>query len=63
MSGYMKYFKNGEKHMSFLNEDDDLLDKYNKIWNKIKKTLNIKFHSMPVFDERYIKAIVRELNL
>ena len=49
--------------MSFLNEDDDLLDKYNKIWNKIKKTLNIKFHRMPVFDERYIKAIVRELNL
>ena len=59
----MKYFQNGEKHMPFLNEDDDLLDKYNKIWNKIKKTLNIKFHSMPVFDERYIKAIVRELNL
>ena len=27
---------------------NDVLGKYNKIWNKIKKTLSIKFHSMPV---------------
>ena len=26
------------------------------------KTLNIKFHSMPVYDEEYIKAKVREFN-
>ena len=56
----MKYFKNGGKHMSFLIKDDDVLDKYDEIWNKIKKTLNIKFHSMPVYDEKYIKAKVRE---
>ena len=58
----MKYFKNGGKHMSFLIKDDDVLDKYDEIWNKIKKTLNIKFHSMPVYDEKYIKARVREFN-
>ena len=34
--------------------------KYNEIWNKIKKTLNTKFHSMPVYDEKYIKDKVRE---
>ena len=34
--------------MPFMNEDDSVLVKYNEIWNKIKKTLNIKFHSMPV---------------
>ena len=39
--------------------DDDVLDKYNEIWDKIKETLSIKFHSMPVFDEKYIKAKVR----
>ena len=39
-----------------------MLDKYNEIWNKIKKTLNIEFHSMPVYDEKYIKAKVREFN-
>ena len=50
ISGYMKYFKNGGKNMSFVIKDDNVLDKYNKIWNKIKRTLNIKFHSMPVYD-------------
>ena len=28
----------------------------------IKKDLNIKFHSMPVYDEKNIKAKVREFN-
>ena len=48
--------------MSFLIKDDDVLDKYNKICYKIKNKLNIKFHSMPVYDETYIKAKVREFN-
>ena len=48
--------------MSFVIKDDDVLDKYNEIWDKIKETLNIKFHSMPVYDEKYIKAKVREFN-
>ena len=60
MSEYMKYFENGGKNISFLIKD--VLDKYNEIWNKIKKTLNITFHSMPVYDEKYIKAKVRESN-
>ena len=48
MSGYIKFFENVGKSMSFVAKDDDALDKYNEIWNKIKKTLNTKFHSMPV---------------
>ena len=35
MRGYIKYFKNGGKKMSFMAKDDDVLDKYNKIWDKI----------------------------
>ena len=62
MSGYIKYFENGVKNMSFMIKNDDVLDKYNEIWNKIEKTLNIKFHSMPVYDEKYVKAKVREFN-
>ena len=30
--------------------------------NKIKKTLNIKFHSIPASDEKYLKAKVKEFN-
>ena len=58
MSGYIKYFVNGGKNMSFMIEDDSVLVKYNEIWNKIKHTLNIKFHRMLVYDEKYIKAKV-----
>ena len=62
MSGYIKYFENGGKNMSFLIKNDRVLDKYNTISDKIKETLNIKFHSMPVYDEKYIKAKVREFD-
>ena len=58
MSEYIKYFKNGGKNMSFVIKDDVL----DEIWNKIKKTLNVKFNSMPVHDERCITAKVREFN-
>ena len=59
MSGYIKYFENGGKSISFIVKDDDMLDKYNEIWDKIKEKLNIKFNSMPVYDQTYIKAKVR----
>ena len=62
MTGYIKYFENGRKNMSFMVKNDDVLDKYNEIWDKIKVKLGIKFHSTPVFDEKYIKAKVREFN-
>ena len=43
-------------------KDDSVLNKYNEIWDKIKEKLNIKFHSMPVYDQTYIKAKVREFD-
>ena len=60
MSGYMKYFKNGGKNVSFMIKNDMCMDKYNDIRGKIKERLNIKFHSMPVYDEKHIKAKVGE---
>ena len=62
MSGYIKYFENGGKNMSFMIKDDSALVKYNEILNKIKKTLGIKFHSMPASDEKYIKTKIKRLN-
>ena len=43
-------------------KDDYVLDKSNKIWNKIKEKLNVKFHRMPVYYETYIKIKVREFD-
>ena len=48
--------------MSFVIKDDDMLDKYNEIWDKIKEKLEIKFDNLLVYDEKCIKAKVREFN-
>ena len=58
---HIKYFEKGGKKISLI-KDDDVWDKYNELWNKTEKTLNLKFHSMLVYDEKYIKAKVREFN-
>ena len=62
MTGYIKYFENGGKNMSFMVKDDMCLDKQNEIWNKIKNKLNMKFHSTLVYDETHIKTKVREFD-
>ena len=48
--------------MSFVIKDDNVLNKYNIIWDQIKEKVIIKFHSMPVYDETYIKAKAREFD-
>ena len=60
MSGYIKYFENDGKNMSFLIKDDEVREKYEKIWDVIKNKLSIKFHSKPIYDQKYLKANVRE---
>ena len=62
MTGYIKYFKNGGKNMSFVIKGDDMLNRYIEIWNKMKETLTIRFQSIPVYGEQYIRAKVREFN-
>ena len=62
MNGYIKYFDNGSKNMSFFIRDDQVLDKYNKIWDAIKNKLGVKFHSEPIYDKNFIKTTVRECN-
>ena len=62
MNACIKYFESGGKNMSFIIKNNDALDKYNEIWDKIKNTLSIKFHSMSVYDKKYIKAKAREFN-
>ena len=59
-SGYIRHFEDGSKNMSFVIKDDSVLDKCNEFWDMIKTDLNINFHSMPVYGEKYIKAKVTE---
>ena len=60
MSGYIKYFENGSRTIYFLIKDDKVWDKYDKIWDLIKNKLNIKFHSEPVYEYKYLKGKIRE---
>ena len=62
MSGYIKYFENGGKSMSFLIKDDEVLEKYEKLWDVIKNKLGIKFHSEPIYEQKYLKAKGREFD-
>ena len=62
MSGYIKNFDNGGKNMSFKIEDESVYLKYTEIWNKIKGILNVKFHSQPTYDDKYIKTKVKTFN-
>ena len=62
MNGYIKYFENGGKNMSFLIKNDEIWQKYEDIWNVIKNTLSIKFNSEPIYENKYLKAKVREVD-
>ena len=59
MSEYIKYFDNDGKNMSFKIEDKSVYSKYTEIWNKIKKSLNTRFRSQPIYDDKYIKIKVK----
>ena len=58
--GYIKYFEYRGQNMSFVIKDDKVLEKYKQIWDVLKNKLKIKFHSLPVYDKKYLKAKLRE---
>ena len=62
MNGYIKYFENGGKNMSFMIKDDKVWDKYDKIWNVIKDKVGSTFHSKPVYEYKYLRTKVREFD-
>ena len=56
MSGYIKYFDNGGKNMSFVTDDKEVYGKYDEIWNVVKSLLKLKFTASPIRDDKYILA-------
>ena len=43
MSGYIKYFDDGGKNMSFVTDDKEVYEKYNEIRKVVRKLLKLKF--------------------
>ena len=61
MSGYIKYFNDNGK-----NDDKEVYEKYNEIWNVVKKLLKLKFTVTPVRDDKYTTAklkIFKNINM
>ena len=49
--------------MPFLIKDDEVRQKYEEIWRVFKNKLGIKFHSEPIYEQKYLKAKVREFDV
>ena len=56
MDGYIKYFDNSGKNMSFVTDDKKVYEKYDGIWNVSKGLLKLKFTASPIRDDQYILA-------
>ena len=59
--GYIKYFNDGSKNMRFVTDNEKVYDKYNEIWEVIRKFLEVKFAVNPVRDDKYLVAKIKYL--
>ena len=62
MDGYIKYFDDSGKNMSFVNDDEKISEKYNEIWEVIRNLLKIDFTVSPVRDDIYLVAKLKMFN-
>ena len=60
INGYIKYFDDGGKNMSFVTDDEEIYEKYNEIWEVVRKLLKVDF---TVDHVRYDKYLVAKLKV
>ena len=53
-NGYIKYFADGGNNMSFVTDDEEVYEKYNEIWEVVRKLFKVKFTVGPVRDDKYL---------
>ena len=56
MSGYIKFFDDSGKNISFITDDKEVYEKYNETWEVVRKLLKLKFTVSPFRDDKYIIA-------
>ena len=56
MNGYIKYFDDGGKNISFVIDDEKVYEKYDEIWNVVKGLLKLKFAANHIRNDKYILA-------
>ena len=62
MNGNIKYFDDGEKNISFVTDDEEIYEKYDEIWEVVRKLLKVNFTVSPVRDDKYIVAKLKIFN-
>ena len=62
MNGCIKYFDNGGKNMTFVTDNGKVYDKYNEIWEVIRKLLKVKFAVNPTRHDKYLVAKLKIFN-
>ena len=58
-SAYVKRYYGKTKWMYFLIEDNDLLEKYNTIWDKVRTDIRKEFDSKPVYNKEFLKTKIK----
>ena len=62
MSTFAKSYDGETLWMKFLIKDDDLLKKYNYIWNKVSNNTKKQFDCEPTYIKKILKTIIRSYN-
>ena len=62
MHGYIKYFDDGGRNMTFVTDNEKVYDSYNEIWEVIRKLLKVKLAANPVRDDKYLIAKLKIFN-
>ena len=62
MNRYIKYFDDGGKKMSIVRDDEEIYEKYNEIWEVVRKLLKVDFTVGPVRDDKYLVAKLKIFN-
>ena len=47
----------------FFIEDNELLEKYNEIWEKVKNSIKKVYDSEPLYHKKYLKAKTKSYNV
>ena len=62
MNGSVKYFDDGGRNMSFVTDDEEVYEKYNEIWEVVRKLLKVKFTVGPVRDGKHLIVKLKTFN-
>ena len=56
---HVKSYDGQTKWIYFLNEDEDLFEKYNTVWDKVRADIKEEFDSEPIYNKKSLKIKIK----